>query len=42
MSNSIAYKEKRRARAKMKAKENNMKRPKRMTVEERKLPKAGG
>jgi len=42
MSNSLVHKEKRRLRAKMKAKENNLDRPKRKSVEERKLAKAGG
>ena len=42
MSNSIAYKEKRKRRAKLKARENNIKRPKRMTVGERKAAKVGG
>ena len=42
MSNSLVHKEKRRLRAKLKAKECNMKRPKRKSVEERKLAKAQG
>ena len=41
MSNSLAHQEKRRVRAKLKMKENNLKRPKRMSVEERKVAKAG-
>lgn len=42
MSNSLAHKSKQRLRAKLKMKENNLKRPKRMSVAERKLAKAGG
>jgi len=35
MSNSLAHKEKRRLRARAKARENNLNRPKRKSVEER-------
>ena len=42
MSNSIAHKEKRRLRGKAKEKECNIRRPKRRSVDERKLAKAGG